>query len=764
MIRAYKYRLYPNAEQKAYFARCFGATRYCYNYCVRAYDEACREGRQVSGYDIMFMAREHMKTLKWMSDVDYEVKESAPLRFDNALGKFKRHEANRPREHKKSERPFASYTTGSIIKVDFKHDLVQLPKIGIVRVRLHRSFEGEITSATVKREADGNYYISFNVHSDVPATPLKYHTQEGTVGIDVGLRHLATTSTGEYFDLPDTERDKARIKFLKKRHEQQKPGSRRYNRTAIQIARLKRHLANVTKDTHHKTAALLCSKFDTICMETLNIEGMKRGKVGLRTPTDITFNSMLHNAALALFVERVKKKAEDTGTNFVSIDRFEPTTKMCHVCGYVLPTIDLHISQWTCPECGAHHDRDVNAAINIRRKGLEELNDKPKSNTKNLLPLAEGKVKPAKEATGCDLRTGKGIVKIDRQPKAQIADGTAPPRIFNGPLASGHPFRYFKYFTLANMAGVSNSFVKKCIEESLFIDPPEEIREQVIKLLETIKIVAADLRQLRMTDDTRAYTRVMLGKMNKVARIDHIIQENVDRGCTFAKFREKKHSPYIVKIINDIATADFPNRLDAAVDVYLRPLLPSSELVQNSEPPKMKKLLRRERKNDTLIVPIDNPKIISYEEQIFSLLRIWPILKQLHIYQNIFNKIVGNGTMFRPEKCTHTRMTTFISALYSVADTLSGIDTTLVGQRERMDQLYYVNKNFINVEEIVRRYIDYGKNDAPHIFFTRAGKTTPAFYNEHYRDIMRAITYDFPKLIREAAAYLTSVYKINCDK
>lgn len=764
MIHAYRYRLYPNAEQKAYFARCFGATRYAYNYCVRAYDEACRERRQVSGYDIMSMAREHMKTVKWMSDVDYEVKESAPLRFDNALGKFRRHEANRPREHKKGDRPFASYTTGGVIKVDFKHDLVQLPKTGLVRVRLHRSFDGEITTATVKRESDGNYYISFNVRSDAPATPLKPHTPEGTVGIDVGLRHLATTSTGEYFDLPDSERDKARIKFLKKRHEQQKPGSRRYNRTANQIARLKRHLANVTKDTHHKAAALLCRKFDTICMETLNIEGMKRGEVGLRTPADIVFNSMLHHAALALFVERVKKKAEDTGTNFVSIDRFEPTTKMCHVCGYVLQTIDLDTSQWTCPECGTYHDRDVNAAINIRRKGLEEMESKPKSKTKNTLPLAEGKVKPAKEATYCDLRTGKGIDRIGRPPKAQIADGTAPPRIFYGPLSTDHPFRYFKFSTLGNMAGVSGSFVKKCIDESLFIEPNEEIREQVIKLLEAIKSVAADLRQLRMTGDTRTYTQVMLGKMNKVARIDKIIQEFFHFDCTFTTFRAKKLSPFAVKFINDMATVDFPNRLDAAVDVYLRPLLPPSELEQNSEPPKMNKPLRRERKNDTLIVPIDDPVIISYEEQIFPLLRMFFIWRQCRIWQDTFNKIVGKGTMFRPEKCTHTRMTTFISALYSVADTLSGIDTTLVGQRERMDQLYYVKENFINLEEIVRRYIDYGKNDAPHIFFTRAGKATPAFYNEHYRDIMRAITYDLPKLIREAAAYLASIYKINDDK
>ena len=162
--RGYKYRLYPDSEARAFFARCFGATRYIYNYCVRQYDAATAEGREVSGFDIMALAREHMKDLAWLSDVDYEVKESAPKRFDKALSKYKRYQANRPREHKKGEQSYVSYTTGGVIKVDFKHDLVQLPKIGIVKARLHRPFSGEITTATIKREADSNYYISFTVN------------------------------------------------------------------------------------------------------------------------------------------------------------------------------------------------------------------------------------------------------------------------------------------------------------------------------------------------------------------------------------------------------------------------------------------------------------------------------------------------------------------------------------------------------------------------------------------------------------------------
>lgn len=764
MIRAYRYRLYPNAKQKAYFARCFGATRYCYNYCVREYDKACREGRQVSGFDIAAMLREHMRDVAWMADVDYEIKESAPRRFDNALGKFKRHEANRPREHKKGDRPFISYTTEGAIKVDFKHDLVQLPKIGLVRVRLHRTFEGEIKSVTIKREADGNYYISLNVNNEEPDVPKRPHTAEGTVGIDVGLRHLATLSNGEHIEMPDVSRIVGRIQFLKNRLENQKLGSRRYKRTAFKIAKLNHHIANISKDTHHKAAYKLCKKYDTICMETLNVAGMKRGQQGEKTAGDIVFNAQLHRMGLALFIDRVKKKAEDTGTNFVGIDRFEPTTKMCHVCGYVLPTISLDVEAWTCPECGTRHDRDLNAAINIRNKGIEQLQaKKPKASRIKTLPLAEGKVKPEKKTTaGCNLRTGKGKANPDQPPKAQIADGTAPPRIFKEPdrprepLATDHPFRYFKITPLGDMVGKHGYVVKRWIEESRFIDPTPEDRELTIELLKAIKKVADSLRQLRMTEYTRTYTNQMLGKMNKVARIDRIIKEHIYFECTFNSFRAKQHLPSTIQEINQWVTVDFANRLDATADKYLRPLLPQPKHPKTGE----NRPLRRERKYDPPIIPSDDPMLISYEEQILSVLREWFICRRAHIVQYTYNKIVGEGTMFRPQNCTLGRMATFVSALYEVADTLAVLDNTVEGLSNRLDQLYNIKEKYVNLTELVRRYIDYD-NSIASIHFSRAGSIIPNFYNEHYPDIMRAITYDLPKLIRDCAAYLASVYQIN---
>ena len=757
--RGYKYRLYPDSEARAYFARCFGATRYCYNYCVREYDRATAEGRQVSGFDIMALAREHMKGLAWMADVDYEIKESAPHRFDNALGKFKRGEANRPREHKKDERPTMSYTTGGVIHVDFKHDLVQLPKIGIIRARLHRTFDGDITTATVKREADGNYYISLTVKIEDEPGPKKPHPEAGTVGIDVGLRHLATLSNGDYIDLPDTQRRLARVQFLKKRLERQQPGSRRYYRTKLQIARLYHHLANVTRDTHLKTAATLCRKYDTICMETLNVQGMKRDS---NTSGGNAFNAELHRAALALFVDRIRQKAADTGTHFVAIDRFEPTTKRCHVCGYTLPEITLDVKEWTCPECHTHHDRDVNAAINIRRKGIEQLQAAPEDK----LPLAEGNVKPAKKATaGCDLRTGKMTVRLgrhiksqlDRQPKAQIADGTAPPRIFHRePLPADHPFRYFKLSSLGNMVGLYSGAVKRWMEESHFIDPAPEEREITIKLLKAIKRVAADLRLLRLTDDTPAVTNAMLGKMNKVVRIDKVLLKHISLDCTFTTWRTRRKSEFEIIVINNYATVEFPNSLDAMADKYLRPLLPPAPMPK----PKREVILRREKKSDTMITPIDDPQLVSYETQLLTTIHRYFIMKQCHLTYNTYDNIVGKGSIYRPQNCTRSRMLTFVVGLRNAAGVLAELDTHTEGLKERMDQLFVINERYVNLTELARRYIAEGKLN-PHIHFTRAGKYTPAYYNEHYPAIMKVITYNIPILLRESADCLAKVYQID---
>ena len=565
MIRAYKYRLYPDSEARAYFARCFGATRYCYNFCVREYDKACSEGRQLSGFDIAARLREHMNGVKWMTDVDYEIKESAPRRFDNALGKFKRYEANRPREHKKGDRPTMSYTTQGAIKVDFKHDLVQLPKIGVVNARLHRTFCGDITSATIKREADGHYYVCLNVKNDEPEAPLKPHTTEGTIGIDVGIRHLATLSNGDHFEMPDTSRITDRIQFLKNRLEKQTPGSRRYNRTTFQIAKLHHHIANIAKDTHHKAAAKLCHQYDTICMETLNVAGMKRGKTGEKTASDVVFNAQLHRMALALFIERIQKKAADTGTNFVGIDRFEPSTKRCHVCGYVLPTISLDVEAWTCPECGTRHDRDENAAINIRNKGLEQLQAlPPKAARIETLPLAEGNVMPAKKATaGCNLRTGKRKATTDQPPKAQIAVGTAPPRIFKEPqFEIPEELKYFKVVPLTTRAGITPRQFRKWLNQLTYGEIPDDMKAMHDHMLNVIKQVSDDLRRIKIKNDNdREGSYKVLGKMNKMVRADWLIAEVMPVVPNFTIWRSRRRKPDEIRTINRIISRQFPDRL-----------------------------------------------------------------------------------------------------------------------------------------------------------------------------------------------------------
>lgn len=430
MIRAFRYRLYPTAEQKAYFAKAFGCTRYAYNYCVREHKRAWEEEEKtLHEFDLTRILVAHKQEKPWLRDVDSSILEWAALRvtegyetFFNCVqkGADKGYYKNPPREHKKGERSYQSFTTGAgSLTVSFKRNQIILPKVGAVPAAIHRRFRGIVKHATIKQYGSGQYYVSLCVDTPDGPVPMKPFDKDNALGIDLGVRHFATLSTGEHIDMPDVSRSQNRKAFLQRRLNKQKEGSKGYEKTRRQIARIAEHIANVRLDFHHKKAKELCDKYSTICMETLNVEGMKQAVGEKKDAKNNGFNRQLSHVGMGQFSRIMEKKAADTGTHFTRLERWEPTTKRCHVCGYTLPEITLSVEEWTCPECHTHHDRDHNAAINIRDKGIEQL------------PLAERKVMSATDGgnagQGTEKVTGNGAC----QPSTQIEDGTALPRLAN---------------------------------------------------------------------------------------------------------------------------------------------------------------------------------------------------------------------------------------------------------------------------------------------------------------------------------------------
>lgn len=433
MIRAYKYRIYPTAEQKAYLAKAFGCCRYAYNYCVREHERLWEEEQKTAtDIDLMRQLGVHKNDLPWLNEVDSSILQYAAKRVVVGWDRFFDHtNIHPPHERKKGVRQYQSFTTsGNGLQISFKRNFVRLPKIGFIRAKIHRRFDGEIKCATIKQNAAGHYHVSLFVEVGDCLPPMKPFDTDNALGIDLGVRHFATLSTGEHIDMPDVSRSVYRRAFLQRRLKQQKEGSKGYKKTQQQIASLSEHISNVRLDFHHKTAARLCTQYSAICMETLNVNGMKQAVGKDKDIKNNGFNRKLQHVGLGQFSELLEDKARRTGTHFVRIDRWEPSTKRCHVCGYVLPDIALSVEEWTCPECGTLHDRDHNAAINIRRKGIEQLEIIPKNKSNEILPLAEREEKPAKVPVPPALRTGKATdTKADRRPSSQIDDGTARPRL-----------------------------------------------------------------------------------------------------------------------------------------------------------------------------------------------------------------------------------------------------------------------------------------------------------------------------------------------
>jgi putative transposase len=512
MIRAYRYRLYPTEQQKAELAKTFGCRRYICNYFVREHERAWQEEQKtLSEYDLMHMAVEHKHDKPWLDGADSAMISWAAIGVIQGYRYFfDRVNVRPPREHKKGERPRMSYTTsGSGLRVDQKRNLVFLPKLGAVRAKLHRRFYGELKHATITLNAAGRYYVSLCVDTRDGQVPMKPFDKQTAVGIDVGLRHFLTLSDDTHYEMPDMSRAYDRRAFLQRRLKQQREGSKRYERTRLQIARIHEHITNARLDFHHKTAAKICARYSAIGMETFSAERMREGVGQKKTARDNGFNRKLCHVGLGQFSEILEAKAASTGTYFARIDRWEPSTKRCSACGHVNTDITLDVEEWTCPECGAHHDRDLNAAINIREKSLEII-----------LPLAEGNDKlatPAAANCSSRPRTRKETGIDASQPSTQIDEGTALPR-----LAS--MMHYVSSSGVAKIAGTSAPQVDFWAKHQSYFDPKPKQIPLMLRVVEAYRQIGKRLFTFSLCDKTLDDAKQFCHDARKLVCLSHVCE------------------------------------------------------------------------------------------------------------------------------------------------------------------------------------------------------------------------------------------------
>lgn len=378
MLRAYKYRIYPTDEQKVLFAKTFGCCRFVYNWALNLKIEAYKqEKKSIGNVELTNRMKSELKAEhEWLSEVNSQSLQSALRNLDSAYTNFFRKTKTVGFPRFKSRRDRQSFLCPQHCRVDFEKGTLTIPKAKDISAVPHRKFKGMVKTVTISMTPSGKYFASVLVDTIIQELPASAIQGNTTLGIDLGIKSLAVCSDGRTFDNPkNLQRSLDRLKLLQKRLSRKQKGSANRNKARIRVARLQERIANCRKDNLHKITHALThdSQVRTLCMEGLNVKGMQHNHHLAQAVGDASFG---------MFLMLLEYKCRWYGVNLIKIDRFVPSSKTCGKCGYVYKGLKLNERNWTCPECGTHHDRDFNAACNIKEFGLKAL------------PTERGKVKP----------------------------------------------------------------------------------------------------------------------------------------------------------------------------------------------------------------------------------------------------------------------------------------------------------------------------------------------------------------------------------
>jgi putative transposase len=346
--------LAPNDKQATGFARAAGCARFAWNYALSEWQRQYSAGEKPSEISL----RKQLNAAKqaqypWMLESTKNAPQQAIKNLGVAFKNFFEKRAKYPRFKKKGiHDSFRADNGPGTFETDGKR--IRLPKIGWVRTRETLRFEGRLLSATVSRCAQ-RWYVSIQVEvEDVPVV-RKNH---GTVGVDLGISHLATLSTGEHIDGPKPLKAAlVRLRTLSKAVSRKKKGSRNRCKAVAKLARQHARVSDVRNDFLHKLTTDLVRRFNVIVVEDLNVRGMVKNRHLSRAISDMGFFE---------FRRQLGYKGPLFGSEILVYPRFKPSSKECSDCGFVLEKLPLSVREWDCPSCGVVHDRDVNAAVNLR--------------------------------------------------------------------------------------------------------------------------------------------------------------------------------------------------------------------------------------------------------------------------------------------------------------------------------------------------------------------------------------------------------------
>ena len=362
MNKSFKVRIYPTKEQQILLEKTFGASRFVYNHFLKLKQYLYQEFNIKITYNhTSKMLTELKRQKQWLKFLDSCSLQNALKDLDSAYKRFYGG-SGYPKFKRKDGKN--SYRTSSVaIKVG--NSFITVPKVGRVRFRDNYKLEDKhilkIYNVTISKTPSGKYYASISAEVYIPS----FEKTNQNVGIDLGLKDFAIFSNGKKIDNPRIlEHLEVKYRRLSKSLSRKVKGSANYQKARIKLARFHEKVANIRKDFLHKLTLRIVKEYDIICIENLNIKGLMKSNLA----------KSFQDVSLYEFIRQLEYKAEWYGKIISKVDRFYPSSQLCSNCGYKNSKVkNLKIREWTCPECGVHHDRDVNSAINILSEGLRLL-------------------------------------------------------------------------------------------------------------------------------------------------------------------------------------------------------------------------------------------------------------------------------------------------------------------------------------------------------------------------------------------------------
>lgn len=365
MLKAYKYRIYPNDGQKIQLAKTFGCCRFVYNQTL-VYRKVVykQEKKSVSKTDCNNYCNRELKNIyEWLKEVDKFALTNAIYNMDSAYQKFFKEHAGYPKFKSKHDH-HKSYTTNFTngnIAVDFENRKIKLPKLKEIKAKLHREFHGKIKSATVSQVSSGKYYVSILVETE--HEELSHRNRN--IGLDLGIKDLCITSDGIRYKNPKIiKKYERKLSRLQRQLAHKEKGSRNYRKKKKEIALCHEKITNTRKDYLHKISHEIVSENQVIVSENLQIKNMVKNHHLAKFISDVSWYEL---------TRQLEYKSKWNGREYVKIDTFYASSQLCSVCGHKnADTKDLAVREWICPNCGTKHDRDINAAKNILAEGLRQ--------------------------------------------------------------------------------------------------------------------------------------------------------------------------------------------------------------------------------------------------------------------------------------------------------------------------------------------------------------------------------------------------------